>query len=284
MRLLRYGDVGTEKPGALDSDGRIRDLSGHINDLTPDQLSPANLAKLAALDLKSLQLVSGQPRIGVPLAFVPNLLCIGLNYADHAAETGLPIPDQPILFMKHTGSISGPNDQVRLPQGSTKSDWEVEFAAVIGQRCANVSKAEAMDYIAGYTIVNDVSERDVQMNGGGKQWVKGKSPETFAPIGPWLVTKDEIADPHDLGVWLEVDGHRYQDSSTKQLIFDLPTIISHLSQHLTMLPGDVIATGTPPGVGLGIKPEPVFLKPGQVMRLGIDGLGEQRQECWPAQG
>ncbi len=278
MRLLRYGELGAEKPGLLDEEGHIRDLSGQISDITPDQLSPDSLAKLAALDPKSLPLIEGKPRIGVPLASVPNLLCIGLNYADHAAETGSPIPDQPILFMKHTSSITGPNDQVRLPKGSIKSDWEVEFAVVIGQRCAHVSKADAMDYVAGYTIVNDVSERDVQMNGGGKQWVKGKSPETFAPIGPWLVTKDEIADPHDLRVWLEVDGHRYQDSSTKQLIFDVPTLISHLSEHLTLLPGDVISTGTPPGVGLGIKPEPVFLKPGQVMRLGIDGLGEQRQE------
>jgi ureidoglycolate lyase len=281
MRLLRYGEAGTEKPGLLDAGGKIRDLSSHIGDVTPDQLNPANLAKLAAIDPTSLPLVDGSPRLGVPLAFVPNLLCIGLNYADHAAETGSPIPDQPILFMKHTGSITGPNDQVRLPKGSTNSDWEVELAVVIGQRCANVGKADAMDYVAGYTIVNDVSERDVQMNGGGKQWVKGKSPETFAPIGPWLVTKDEIADPHDLRIWLEVDGHMYQDSSTKQLIFDVPTMISHLSQHLTMLPGDVISTGTPPGVGLGVKPEPVFLKPGQVMRLGIDGLGEQRQQVVP---
>lgn len=281
MRLLRYGEVGAEKPGLLDADGKIHDLSGHTKDVTPDQLSPANLAKLAAIDPASLPLVDGNPRLGVPLAFVPNLLCIGLNYADHAAETGSPIPDQPILFMKHTSSIIGPNDPVRLPKGSTKSDWEVEFAVVIGQRCADVSEADAMDYVAGYTIVNDVSERDVQMNGGGKQWVKGKSPETFAPIGPWLVTKDEIADPHDLRIWLEVDGHMYQNSSTKQLIFDVPTMVSHLSQHLTMLPGDVISTGTPPGVGLGIKPEPVFLKADQVMRLGIDGLGEQRQEVVP---
>jgi len=278
MRLLRYGELGSEKPAMLDKEGQIRDLSGHIGDLTPDQLSPDNLAKLSAIDPTSLPEVSGSPRLGVPLAFVPNLLCIGLNYADHAAETGSPVPDQPVLFMKHTGSITGPDDDVRLPEGSTKSDWEVEFAVVVGQRCANVSKADAMDYVAGYTIVNDVSERHVQMNGGAKQWVKGKSPETFAPIGPWIVTKDEIADPHDLRIWLEVDGHMYQDSSTKQFIFDIPTMLSHLSHHLTLLPGDVISTGTPPGVGLGIKPEPVFLKPGQVMRLGVDGLGEQRQQ------
>ena len=278
MRLLRFGEMGAEKPGLLDADGKIRDLSGHIDDLTPDQLSASRLASLAAIDPASLPLVDGDPRLGVPLAYVPNLLCIGLNYADHAAETGSPIPEQPVLFMKHTGSIIGPNDNVRLPQGSTTSDWEVELAAVIGERCAGVSKADAMDVVAGYTIVNDVSERHVQLNGGAKQWVKGKSPETFAPIGPWLVTKDEIADPGDLHIWLEVDGHMYQDSSTKQFIFDLPTVISHLSEHLTLMPGDVISTGTPPGVGMGIKPDPVYLRAGNVMRLGIDGLGEQRQQ------
>ncbi len=277
MRLVRYGEPGSEKPGLLDADGNIRDLSGHIADLTPDRLASAALAELAAIDSSSLPAVEGSPRLGVPLAFVPNLLCIGLNYADHAAETGSPIPDQPVLFMKHTGSIIGPNDDVHLPEGSTKSDWEVELAVVIGERCARVGKSEAMNYVAGYTIVNDVSERHVQMNGGAKQWVKGKSPETYAPIGPWLVTKDEIADPHDLRIWLEVDGKMYQDSSTRQFIFDLPTVISHLSEHLTLLPGDVISTGTPPGVGMGVKPEPVFLKAGNVMRLGIDGLGEQRQ-------
>ena len=277
MRLVRYGDIGAEKPGLVDRDGRIRDLSGHISDLTPDQLGSAGIAALAAIDPASLPLVDGEPRLGVPIAFIPNLLCIGLNYADHAAETGSPIPDQPVLFMKHTGSIIGPNDNVHLPEGSTKSDWEVELAIVIGERCAKVSKADAMNYVAGYTIVNDVSERHVQMNGGARQWVKGKSPETYAPVGPWLVTKDEIADPNALRIWLEVDGHMYQDSSTSQFIFDVETVISHLSEHLTLLPGDVISTGTPPGVGMGIKPEPVFLRAGNVMRLGIDGLGEQCQ-------
>ncbi|MEL6964785.1 MAG: fumarylacetoacetate hydrolase family protein [Pseudomonadota bacterium] len=277
MRLVRYGELGMEKPGLLDTDGKIRDLSGHINDIAPDQLSNTRLSSLAAIDVASLPLVEGDPRLGVPVAAIPNLLCIGLNYADHAAETGSPIPDQPVLFMKHTGSIIGPNDDVHLPDGSTKSDWEVELAIVIGERCSNVSKADATNYIAGYTIVNDVSERHVQMNGGARQWVKGKSPETYAPVGPWLVTKDEIANPNDLRIWLEVDGHRYQDSSTNQFIFDVETVISHLSEHLTLLPGDVISTGTPPGVGMGIKPEPVFLRAGNVMRLGIDGLGEQRQ-------
>jgi 2-keto-4-pentenoate hydratase/2-oxohepta-3-ene-1,7-dioic acid hydratase in catechol pathway len=262
----------------LDADGKIRDLSGHVSDITPDQLNPDNLARLAALDAASLPVVEGSPRLGVPLAYVPNLLCIGLNYADHAAETGSPIPDQPVLFMKHTGSIIGPNDQVKLPEGSTHSDWEVEFAFVIGQRCVNVSEADAMDYVAGYTIVNDVSERHVQMHGGAGQWIKGKSPTTFAPIGPWLVTRDEVPNASDLKIWLEVDDHRYQDGTTQQFIFDVPTVISHLSELMTLLPGDVISTGTPPGVGLGVKPEPVYLKGGQVMRLGIDGLGEQRQE------
>jgi ureidoglycolate lyase len=278
MRLLRYGPAGAERPGLLDRDGQIRDLSGKIADVTPDALDPDRLATLAALDPASLPLVEGEPRLGVPVANIPNLLCIGLNYADHAAETGAKIPDQPILFMKHTSAISGPYDPVRLPKGSTSSDWEIELGLVIGRRASHVDKAAALDYLAGYTIVNDVSERHVQMTGGGGQWVKGKSPPTFAPIGPWLVTKDEIPDPHNLGLWLEVDGHRYQNSSTRQLIFDVPTIISHLSHHITLLPGDVIATGTPPGVGLGIKPNPVYLKAGQVMQLGIEGLGEQRQE------
>lgn len=277
MRLVRYGELGMEKPGLLDSDGNIRDLSSHINDITPDQLSSEKIRALGAIDAASLPSVDGNPRLGVPIATIPNLLCIGLNYADHAAETGSPIPDQPVLFMKHTGSIIGPNDDVHLPNGSTQSDWEVELAIVIGERCARVSKAEAMNYVAGYTIVNDVSERQVQMNGGARQWVKGKSPETYAPVGPWLVTKDEIGNPNDLRIWLEVDGHRYQDSSTNQFIFDVETVISHLSEHLTLLPGDVISTGTPPGVGMGIKPEPVFLRAGNVMRLGVDGLGEQRQ-------
>ena len=278
MRLLRYGPVGGERPGLLDAEGTLRDLSAHVGDIDQDAISPAGLARLAALDPGDLPPVEGTPRIGCPLARVPNLVCIGLNYADHAAETNSPLPDQPIVFMKHTGSIIGPYDQVRLPHGSTRSDWEVELAVVIGTRAASVGEARAMDHVAGYTICNDVSERRVQGKGGGGQWVKGKSPETFGPIGPWLVTRDEIADPHALPLWLEVDGHRYQDSSTAQLIFKLPALIAHLSAHMTLLPGDVISTGTPPGVGMGVKPEPVYLKPGNVMRLGIEGLGEQRQE------
>jgi ureidoglycolate lyase len=209
---------------------------------------------------------------------VPNLVCIGLNYADHARETNSPIPEEPIVFMKHTGAIIGPDDQVRLPRGATKGDWEVELGVVIGTRASYVQEADAMDHVAGYCIVNDVSERDYQRHGGGGQWIKGKSPETFAPIGPWLVTRDEIPDPQNLALWCEVDGRRFQDGSTRTMIFGVAHLVSHLSRYMTLLPGDVISTGTPPGVGMGVKPEPVFLKPGNVMRLGIEGLGEQRQE------
>jgi ureidoglycolate lyase len=205
-------------------------------------------------------------------------VCIGLNYADHARETNSPIPEEPIVFMKHTGSIIGPDDPVRLPRGATKGDWEVELGVVIGTRAAYVDEADAMDHVAGYCIVNDVSERDYQRHGGGGQWIKGKSPETFAPIGPWLVTKDEIPDPQNLALWCEVDGRRFQDGSTRTMIFGVAHLVSHLSRYMTLLPGDVISTGTPPGVGMGVKPQPVFLKPGNVMRLGIEGLGEQRQE------
>jgi ureidoglycolate lyase len=278
MRLLRYGPAGSEKPGLLDRDGVIHDLSGEIDDIGPATLSPDSLKRLAAIDPARLPKVGGSPRLGPPVAQVPNFICIGLNYADHAAETGSPLPDQPIVFMKHTSCIIGPNDQVRIPRGSTRSDWEVELGVVIGRRAQDVAEADAMGYVAGYCVVNDVSERAVQSKGGGGQWVKGKSPATFGPIGPWLVTTDEVPDPHNLHLWLEVDGHRYQDGSTSKLIFNIPELVSHLSHHMILLPGDVISTGTPPGVGLGIKPEPVFLKPGQVMRLGIEGLGEQRLE------
>ena len=278
MRLLRYGQKGAEKPGLVDGEGRIRDLSGQVPDITPEILSPDNLKRLAGLDTSRLPPVDGSPRIGCPIAYVPNLVCIGLNYADHARETNSPIPEAPIVFMKHTGSIIGPNDQVRIPRGSTRTDWEVELGIVIGKRASYVSEADALDYVAGYTIVNDVSERHHQRHGGGGQWIKGKSPETFGPIGPWMVTKDEIPDPQNLKLWLEVDGQRRQDGSTKTMIFGVKHLVSHVSHHMTLLPGDVIATGTPPGVGMGIKPEPVFLKPGQVMRVSIEGLGEQRTD------
>jgi 2-keto-4-pentenoate hydratase/2-oxohepta-3-ene-1,7-dioic acid hydratase in catechol pathway len=282
MRLLRHGAVGAEKPGMLDAEGRIRDLSGQVEDVTPEVVTPDGLARLARINPASLPLVSGNPRLGPPLARVPNLICIGLNYADHARETNSPIPEVPIVFMKHTGCIVGPNDQVRIPRGSKKCDWEVELGVVIGTRGSYVDEAAAMDHVAGYTIVNDVSERDFQFHGGGGQWIKGKSPDTFGPMGPWLVTKDEVPDPQNLDMWLEVDDRRFQDGSTRTMIFNVAHLVSHLSRYLTLLPGDVISTGTPPGVGAGVKPEPVLLKPGNVMRLGIQGLGEQRQEIGQA--
>ena len=278
MKLLRYGEPGREKPALLDAEGKVRDLSGEIGDLTPLMFEDGGLERLAGLDPKSLPLVENPGRIGTPLAWFPNLVCIGLNYEDHARETNSPIPKEPIVFMKHTGCIIGPNDKVRLPKGSAKSDWEVELGIVIGKRTSYVSEQSAMEHVAGYTIVNDVSERHFQMNGGGGQWIKGKSPETFGPIGPWLVTKDEIPDPQRLKLWLDVDGHRYQDGTTETMIFNVAHLVSHVSGYMTLLPGDVISTGTPPGVGMGIKPEPVFLKPGNVMTVGIEGLGEQRQE------
>jgi ureidoglycolate lyase len=283
MRLLRFGQMGAEKPGLLDAEDRIRDLSGEIDDITPKVLAPDSLERLAGLDPSKLPLASGSPRLGCPLAYVPNFLCIGLNYADHARETNSPIPGEPIVFMKHTSSIIGPNDQVRLPRGSVKGDWEVELGVVIGTRAAYVEEADALDYVAGYCIVNDVSERDYQFRDPGKQWIKGKSPETFGPIGPWLVTKDEIPDPQNLAMWLDVDDRRFQDGSSRTMIFGVAHLVSHLSHHMTLLPGDVISTGTPPGVGVGVKPTPVFLKPGNVMRVGIEGLGEQRQEVAAAE-
>jgi 2-keto-4-pentenoate hydratase/2-oxohepta-3-ene-1,7-dioic acid hydratase in catechol pathway len=278
MRLLRYGPKGAEKPGLLDNRGRIRDLSREVSDINAAALAPESLARLAALNSESLPAVEGSPRLGCPVNPVPNLVAIGLNYADHARETNSPIPEEPIVFMKHTGSIIGPNDQVRIPRGASKGDWEVELGVVIGTRASYVQEANAMDHVAGYCIVNDVSERDYQRHGGGGQWIKGKSPDTFAPIGPWLVTKDEIPDPQNLAMWTEVDGRRFQDGSTKTMIFGVAHLVSHLSRYMTLLPGDIISTGTPPGVGMGVKPEPVFLKPGNVMRLGIEGLGEQLQK------
>ncbi|MDF2781192.1 MAG: hydrolase family protein [Geminicoccaceae bacterium] len=282
MRLLRHGRSGAEKPGLLDAEGRIRDLSSHVDDITPAVLASESLRRLAGLDASSLPRVEGNPRLGPPIAGVPNLVCIGLNYADHARETNSPIPEAPIVFMKHTGSIIGPNDQVRIPRGASKTDWEVELGVVIGRRASYVEEAAAMEHVAGYCIVNDVSERDFQFHGGGNQWIKGKSPDTFAPVGPWLVTKDEVQDPQNLALWLEVDGHRYQDGSTRTMIFDVAHLVSHCSRYMTLLPGDIISTGTPPGVGAGVKPNPVFLKAGNVMRLGIEGLGEQRQEVGQA--
>ena len=275
MKLLRYGPAGAEKPGLLDGEGTIRDLSAHVPDIDGAALAPAKLEALAKLDPASLPAVDGNPRLGSPVAAVGKLLCIGLNYRDHAEETGAPIPEEPILFMKSTTAIIGPNDDVILPRGSRKGDWEAELGIVIGTRASDVDEANALDYVAGYCVFNDVSEREYQLEGTG-QWVKGKSADTFAPIGPWMVTRDEVPDPQDLHVWLEVDGRRCQDGSTRTMIFPVVHLVSYVSRYMTLEPGDIIPTGTPPGVGLGHKP-PVFLKPGNVMRVGIDGLGEQQQ-------
>ncbi|XDF34504.1 fumarylacetoacetate hydrolase family protein [Paracidovorax avenae] len=276
MKLVRYGQPGQEKPGLVDAEGRIRDLSGHVSDVDADLLaSPAAWASLSALDPGSLPLVNGTVRYGPPVARVGKIVCVGLNYADHAAETGAPIPAEPILFLKPNSCIVGPDDTVVIPRGSTKTDWEVELGVVIGRRASYVAEGDAMDHVAGYTVVNDVSEREYQMERGG-QWDKGKGCDTFAPIGPWLVSRDEVPDPQNLGLWLEVNGRRYQDGSTRTMIFPVAKLVSYISEFMSLMPGDIISTGTPPGVGLGQKP-PVYLKAGDTMRLGIEGLGEQRQ-------
>jgi 2-keto-4-pentenoate hydratase/2-oxohepta-3-ene-1,7-dioic acid hydratase in catechol pathway len=276
MKLLRYGEPGQELPALLDNNGGIRDLSEFIDDVSGNALSPESLAKLKALDPTTLPLVSGNPRIGPCVGQVGKFICIGLNYADHAAETGSPIPAEPIIFNKWTSAIVGPNDNVEIPRNSKKTDWEVELGVIIGKGGRYIDEADALEYVAGYCVVNDVSEREYQMERGGT-WDKGKGCDTFGPMGPWLVTKDEVADPHQLDLWLEVDGKRYQNGNTRTMIFQIPKLVSYLSQFMSLQPGDVISTGTPPGVGLGIKPEPVFLRAGQRMRLGIEGLGEQEQ-------
>lgn len=275
MKLLRYGPRGQEKPGLVDRDGQIRDLSATIADITPETLSPAALDRLRKINPSSLPAVAGAPRIGCPIAGIPKLVCVGLNYVDHAKESGNPIPKEPILFLKATTAIVGPNDDVMLPRGAQKGDWEVELGIVIGTKAQYVPEHDALKHVAGYCIVNDVSEREYQLERGG-QWTKGKSCDTFAPIGPWLVTADDVPDPQALDVWCEVSGQRMQNGNTKNMIFDCAKLVSYTSHLMTLLPGDVIPTGTPAGVGLGMKP-PRFLKPGDVMRLGIAGLGEQRQ-------
>jgi len=275
MKLLRYGPSGHEKPGLLDSSGIIRDLSGVIPDLRGDALSAAGLAKLAALDPLGLPAVAGHPRLGPPVSGMMNFVCIGLNYADHAAETGAAIPKEPIVFLKSLGALCGPNDDVMIPKGSVKTDWEVELAIIIGSTAKCVSEDAAMDHVAGYAVCNDVSEREWQIERGGT-WDKGKGCDTFGPLGPWLVTKDEVPDPQDLAMTLDVDGVRMQDGSTRTMIFGVRHVVSYVSHFITLHPGDVISTGTPPGVGLGKKP-PMFLKAGQSMRLSIQGLGEQVQ-------
>ncbi|WP_434676419.1 ureidoglycolate lyase [Pseudomonas sp. D3-10] len=276
MKLLRYGEKGSEKPGLLDDDHQVRDLSGHVPDIAGNVLEPEGLARLAAIDPHSLPVVTGQPRIGPCVGQVGKFICIGLNYADHAAESNMEVPKEPIIFNKWTSAICGPNDDIQIPRGSLKTDWEVELGVVIGKGGRYIDEANALEHVAGYCVINDVSEREWQLERGGT-WDKGKGFDTFGPLGPWLVTKDEIPDPHTLDLWLEVDGHRYQNGNTRTLIFSVPQLIAYLSQCMSLQPGDVISTGTPPGVGLGIKPNPVFLRPGQTMRLGIAGLGEQRQ-------
>ena len=276
MKLVRYGADGQEKPGMIDADGTLRDLSAHVADITGATLGDDNIAKLRALDPATLPAVEGNPRMGAGVGDIGKFMCIGLNYADHAAETGADIPEHPILFMKANSAITGPNDDVVMPRGSTKTDWEVELGVVIGKAAKYVSEEEALDYVAGYCLCNDVSERHFQTSLTG-QWTKGKSCDTFGPTGPWLVTRDEVEDPQKLDMWLDVNGKRMQTGNTKTMIFTVAQVISHLSQLFTLHPGDVISTGTPPGVGMGIKPEPVYLKDGDVMELSIQGLGVQRQ-------
>lgn len=276
MKLVRFGAIGSEKPGLVDKAGKLRDLSAHLKDLSGDAFSPASLAKLATLDPATLPAVDGSPRIGSPVGGSPKFIAIGLNYADHAAEAGMPIPSEPIVFIKANNSLCGPNDDTEKPRGSTKLDWEVELAIVIGTRAKYVSEADALKYVAGYSVCNDVSERFFQIERGG-QWTKGKSHDTFGPLGPWMVTKDEVADVHKLSMWLDVNGKRCQTGSTATMIFNVPKIVSYVSEIMTLLPGDIITTGTPPGVGLGMKP-PQFLNVGDVVTLGIEGLGEQKQK------
>jgi 2-keto-4-pentenoate hydratase/2-oxohepta-3-ene-1,7-dioic acid hydratase in catechol pathway len=275
MKLLRYGPAGAEKPGLLDSAGAIRDLSGVVPDISRETLLPQSIAGLRKLDPNSLPRVNGTPRIGPCVGQVGKFICIGLNYSDHAAESGMAVPSEPIVFMKATSCIVGPNDTIELPRGSQKTDWEVELGVVLGKSAKYVTEQDALSHVAGYCVVNDVSERAYQLEGTG-QWVKGKSADTFGPIGPWLVTVDEVPDCGDLNLWLEVDGHRYQDGSTRTLIFGVPFLISYLSKFMSLQPGDIISTGTPPGVGHGKKP-PVYLREGNVVRLGVEGLGEQQQ-------
>lgn len=274
MKLVRYGPIGAERPGLVDAAGQLRDLSAHVRDIDPDTLS-TKLDRLKQLDADQLPIVEGSKRLGPPVAGVGKIVCIGLNYVDHAAEAKMKVPSEPLIFMKATTAISGPNDPVMLPKGAAKADWEVELALIIGKQARYVDESAAKDCIAGYCILNDVSERGFQLEHEG-QWVKGKSCDSFAPMGPWLVTADEVADPHALDIWLEVNAHRYQQSNTRSTIFTIPYLVSYVSQFMTLMPGDVISTGTPPGVGIGQQP-PVFLKSGDVMRLGITALGEQCQ-------
>ncbi len=276
MKLLRYGPRGAEKPGMLAADGTVRDLSDVVDDISGDTLGDTVLELLRAIDVTGLPVVEDDPRIGPCVGNVGKFICIGLNYADHAAESGMELPAEPVIFFKATSAIVGPNDTVEIPRGSVKTDWEVELGVVIGKPAKYISEAEALDHVAGYCVVNDLSERDFQLHRSG-QWVKGKSADTFGPIGPWLVTRDEVPDPQNLPMYLEVNGRRYQNGSTKTMHFGVASVISHLSQFMSLQPGDVISTGTPPGVGMGQNP-PTYLQPGDKMELGIEGLGVQRQD------
>jgi len=278
MKLVRYGAHGNEKPGLIDKDGALRDLSEHVADIDPYVLGREGRARLAAIDPASLPEVEGTPRFGAPVAPVSKIICVGMNYARHAAETGQPVPAQPVLFMKATTAIMGPNDDVVIPRGSTCTDWEVELGVVIGETARDVSVDEALAHVAGFIVINDLSEREFQLEHGG-QWVKGKSCDTFAPLGPFLATRDEIPNPQALPMWLKVNDLTRQNSTTAQMIFNVPQLVSYISQFMSLLPGDIISTGTPPGVGLGLKPEPVFLKAGDVVELGIEGLGTSRQKA-----
>ncbi|MGH8145023.1 MAG: fumarylacetoacetate hydrolase family protein [Rhodanobacteraceae bacterium] len=280
MKLVRYRHAGRERPGMLDAQGSLRDLSQVVGDIAADALTKEGIERLRTLDPEALPKIEGAPRLGAPVGHVGKVICVGLNYADHAAESGQPVPEQPVLFMKATSAIVGAFDDVVIPRGSEKTDWEVELGVVIGDTAREVPRDTALEHVAGYLIVNDVSERAFQFEHGG-QWVKGKGCDTFAPLGPWLVTRDEVPDPQNLAMWLSVNDRRYQDGSTRTMIFDVATLVSHISRYMTLLPGDVISTGTPPGVGLGQKP-PVYLKAGDVMDLGIAGLGVQRQRVTAA--
>ena len=281
MKLVRYGAAGREKPGLIDAEGKLRDLSGHIKDITADHLNDKALAKLARIKTDALPLVRGKPRMGCPISQVGKFIAIGLNYADHAAESNMPIPQEPVVFMKANSCVQGPNDDVMLPKNSVKTDWEVELGVVIGTRASHVSQARALDYVAGYCTINDLSEREFQIERGGT-WDKGKGCDTFGPIGPWLVTRDEVPKPQRLGMWLDVNGVRMQTGNTKTMIFMVAKLVSYVSQFMTLMPGDVITTGTPPGVAMGMKkngkPAPSYLKAGDTIALGIDGLGEQHQK------
>jgi 2,4-diketo-3-deoxy-L-fuconate hydrolase len=282
MKLCRYGNAGSEKPGLVDSAGKLRDISGVIKDLNPSALGPDALAKLAGVKPESLPLVQANPRMGAPVGGISKYIAIGLNYSDHAAEANMQVPTEPIIFMKALSSICGPNDDTVQPKNSTKLDWEVELAVVIGRRALYVSEDRALDFVAGYCLANDVSERAFQLQ--SSQWDKGKGCDTFGPLGPWLVTKDEVPDPQNLDMWLDVNGQRMQSGNTKTMIFGVKKLVSYCSHYMSLLPGDVICTGTPPGVGMGKKPQPIYLKPGDIVTLGISGLGEQRQRVVAYEG